>query len=410
MIPERAWVFPERAWVFPETIHRTAVRGWMMREVTKERGCFPKIGLLSWMFPDRIGASVGVSRTITHATGKRMKNQLKPLRYPQGDLFVCDVTDVILKDDMASMEHPFYSLSKKPDREVRRYEHNGKWIEFRPSIKGLPTIYDKDLIIYAISHLVAGIEEGEEIPKTVEIDPYSFFLFTQRGTGGRDYQTLVDSLDRIDGTRYRTNVVFGGTKTDEWMGIIDKGSLETDEKTNRPRKLRITLSDMIVEAVKQRQNVLTLHRDYFRLRKPIQRRIYEMARKHCGNQDEWPVYVKTLHVKSGSKASLREFRRAIRELANENTLPDYEITFDDEADKVIFKNRENLFHPIPKEPDLFVSRLKTSTYEKAKALAPGWDVYHIESEWREWITETPRNPDAAFLGFCKKWYEKRAPA
>ena len=104
----------------------------------------------------------------------------------------------------------------------------------RPSLKGLPTIYDKDLIIYAISHLVAGLEEGDDIPKTVEIDPYSFFLFTQRGTGGRDYQALVDSLDRIDGTRYRTNVVFSGTKTDEWMGIIDKASLETDEKTHKP--------------------------------------------------------------------------------------------------------------------------------------------------------------------------------
>ena len=48
--------------------------------------------------------------------------------------------------------------------------------------------------------------------------------------------------------------------------------------------------------------------------------------------------------------------------------------------------------------------------EKAKANAPGWDVYFIEQEWREWITEPPRNPDAAFLGFCKKWYEKRGPA
>ena len=76
-----------------------------------------------------------------------MAKHLKPIKHPQGDLFVCDITDVILKDDLASMEHPFYSLSKKPDREPRRYEHGNKWIEFRPSIKGLPTIYDKDLII-----------------------------------------------------------------------------------------------------------------------------------------------------------------------------------------------------------------------------------------------------------------------
>jgi len=338
-----------------------------------------------------------------------MSDQLKPLKYPQGDLFVCDVPDVILKDDMASMEHPFYSLSKKPDREVRRYEYNGKWIEFRPSIKGLPTIYDKDLIIYAISHLVAGIEQGEEIPKTVEIDPYSFFLFTQRGTGGRDYQALCDSLDRIDGTRYRTNVLFKGTKTDEWMGIIDRAALETDEKTNRPRKLRITLSDMIIEAIKERKNVLTLHRDYFRLRKPIQRRIYELARKHCGNQEEWRPYVKTLHVKSGSKAELREFRRALKNLVEEKSLPDYDIALDEENDQVIFTNKKNALTGQEKEEDGFPA-LDPETYNDARIVAPGYDVYYLEQEWRDWWVDSGKpplsSPDKAFIGFCKARYEK----
>lgn len=337
-----------------------------------------------------------------------MADKLKAMKYPQGDLFVCDVTDVILKDDMASMEHPFYSLSKKPDREPRRYEHNGKWIEFRPSIKGLPTIYDKDLIIYAVSQLIAGIEEGDDVPKTVEIDPYAFFLFTQRGTGGRDYQALVDSLDRIDGTRYRTNVIFDGKKTDEWMGIIDRAALETDEKTNKPKKLRITLSDMIIEAVRKRKNVLTLHRDYFRLRKPMQRRIYELARKHCGAQSDCPpFFLSTLHKKSGSKASLREFRRAMKGLAKEDALPDYHVIFDEDGDKVVFLRREDSAIGRIGEDMAEAPPLRPTTYETAKAVAPGADVYAIEAEWREWLIEPPRNADAAFIGFCKKWYKKR---
>ncbi|MCA9184408.1 MAG: replication initiator protein A [Pirellulaceae bacterium] len=32
--------------------------------------------------------------------------------------------------------------------------------------------------------------------------------------------------------------------------------------------------------------MLTLHRDYFRLRKPLERRVYEIARKHCGPKAE----------------------------------------------------------------------------------------------------------------------------
>lgn len=72
-------------------------------------------------------------------------------KHPQGDLFVCDVTDAILKDIMPQMEHPFYSLSKKPDMKIRRYEHNGNWLEIIPSYLGLATIYDKDILIYCIS-------------------------------------------------------------------------------------------------------------------------------------------------------------------------------------------------------------------------------------------------------------------
>lgn len=342
-------------------------------------------------------------------TTKSAPSKLKPMKHPQKDLFVCDIADVILKDDMASMEHPFYSLSKKPDRRARRYENNGKWIEFRPSVKGLPTIYDKDLIIYAISHLVAGLEEGEDIPKTVEIDPYAFFLFTERGTGGRDYESLCDSLDRIDGTRYRTNVVFDGKKKDEWMGIIDKAALETDEKTNRPKKLWITLSDMIIEAIKERKNVLTLHKDYFRLRKPMERRIYELARKHCGMQEEKKFNLSTLHVKSGSKASLREFRRGLKALIKENALPDYEMKFDEEKDQVIFRNRKKWWEKKKKQSGRFIP-LKPDTYQEARQAAPTYDVYYLEQEWRNWWVESGepdlKSPDKAFIAFCKKRYKK----
>jgi hypothetical protein len=41
--------------------------------------------------------------------------RLLPDRHPQHDLFICDVADAALKDVMQQMEHPFYSLSKKPE-------------------------------------------------------------------------------------------------------------------------------------------------------------------------------------------------------------------------------------------------------------------------------------------------------
>jgi hypothetical protein len=45
--------------------------------------------------------------------------------------------------------------------------------------------------------------------------------------------------------------------------------------------------------------------------------------------------------------------------------------------------------------------------EKAKAAAPGWNVYCLEQEWRDWIAkkERPENLGAAFIAFCRKKYQ-----
>lgn len=345
--------------------------------------------------------------------------QLKRVKHPQKDLFVIEALDAIIKDDMPSMEYPFYALSKKPDREVRRYEYKDKWIEFRPSIKGLPTIYDKDLIIYAISHLMMAIEEGEEPPKDVEIDPYSFLVFTERGTGGRDYDALTDSLERLDGTRFRTNIVINDNMYDDWQGIIDKASLKTNLKTGKPEKLRITLSDMVMNTLKNKQ-VLTLNRDYFRLKKPIERRIYELARKHTGQQPKWEAFLSTLHSKSGSKSSLREFRRAIKHLDEFDHMPDYHIEFDVETDKVIFTPREEFkaaYKPpveaVEDDGEEQLPPLATWAIEKAKTKAPGMDIYSLEQEWRQVWTDTGRQElrdhNAAFIGYCKSVYRANNP-
>ena len=66
---------------------------------------------------------------------------------------------------------------------------------------------------------------------------------------------------------------------------------------------------------------------------------------------------------------------------------------------------EKTLFPIDDDPgSLFRNPLKTDTYEKAKKAAPGWDVYVLESEWREWMKGKipPQNLDAAFIAFCKQ--------
>ncbi|WP_193393245.1 replication initiator protein A, partial [Ventosimonas gracilis] len=79
--------------------------------------------------------------------------------------------------------------------------------------------------------------------------------------------------------------------------------------------------------------------DYFSIRSALDRRIYELARKHCGKQPSWTVSIKTLHEKSGSAAPIRNFRIQIKKIAKVNDLPDYRISFDEEADAVTFYDK-----------------------------------------------------------------------
>lgn len=336
---------------------------------------------------------------------------LIPERHPQHDLFICDVADAVLKDVMAHMEHPFYSLSKKPETTVRRYQHGDNWLEITPSVKGLATIYDKDILIYCISQIMAKIKRGEPVSQRVRISSHELLRFTNRGTAGKDYKALVEALDRLEGTRIRTNIVTGDEEQVDGFGLIDASAIRRKHGLDgRLLFCEVKLSDWVFNAIRHNE-VLTLHRDYFRLRKPIERRIYELARKHCGQQPSWKVSVEVLWKKSGSKSDDFEFRRAVRNLAASNHLPDYQVEFDSQSDMVTFLNRGTMKTAAISAPtDPWTGRLDADVYGDARNVAPGWDVYHLEREFRNWLGEeeiVPKNPEKMFLKFCKSWFEKR---
>ena len=349
------------------------------------------------------------------AEAGRLLAPLMPDRHPQHDLFICDVADAVLKDMMAQMEHPFYSLSKKPETQIRRYKHNDQWIEITPSVKGLATIYDKDILIYCISQLMAKLKAGEKLSQRVRINTRELLIFTNRGTAGKDYTALIEAIDRLAGTRISTNIRTGTDEQYDNFGLIDAASIRRKHGLDgRLLWCELKLSDWVFNAI-QAQEVLTLHRDYFRLRKPIERRVYEIARKHCGQQSEWRIGLELLLKKSGSQSPLKRFRQLIGHLVENDHLPDYHVEFDQEADMVVFRNRGTM--PLDRE-DLTPSgatpsvagSLSAETYEEARSCAPGWDIYAIEREWRGWLSKEeiePKHPAKHFLRFCRSWYERR---
>ena len=51
--------------------------------------------------------------------------------------------------------------------------------------------------------------------------------------------------------------------------------------------------------------------------------------------------------------------------------------------------------------------LRTATYETARLRHPGYDIYHVEGEWRAWAAGKPPadDPDRAYLAFLRRFAE-----
>ena len=143
-----------------------------------------------------------------------MSFSLLPERHPVRDFFVLDILDVTPRSDIASMAHPIFSLSTRPETRILRYQQEDTIVEIHPSTKGLATIYDKDVLIYCISKLMHRKNNGEAIGPVVRITTHDLLVSTNRNTGGISYERLEDTLDRLAGTRIKTNVVDRGRDID----------------------------------------------------------------------------------------------------------------------------------------------------------------------------------------------------
>lgn len=256
----------------------------------------------------------------------------------QLEFFSLDLIDYAFKDDPASMEAPLYSLSTKKDTSTWRWqsEDGNKKVEVTSNAEyGRATQHDKDILIYCMSQLTAAINAGLDVSRTVQFTARDFLLSTRRKDYGDDYDRLRNALNRLSGTRISTNVKTGGkaSKHAEGFGIIDRWRVIEKSNTNgRMLAVEVTLSEWLWNGITALE-VLTIHPNYFKLRKPLERRLYEIARKHVGRQGVWIINMESLHRKSGSRSVLRNFKVDLNKIIAADSIPEYRY-FVDEKGKV----------------------------------------------------------------------------
>ncbi|MDE2739877.1 MAG: replication initiator protein A [Paracoccaceae bacterium] len=273
-------------------------------------------------------------------------------------LYMVDIQDVQLKETIPHLEHPFFTLTKNPNPKIykRRYVHGQNYLEIQGSADhGLPTIFDQDIIIYAVSMLMAerlhlarnptaqGRRRTEE--GMVYFSTADFCQFARRvrvdekgkKIGGHNYDLVEKALWRLVRTTITTNIVKDSTRLTEGFAFIPQGGiLRRENRTSTLSACRLRLNTWMMEAIDKGQT-LDLHPDYFSLRRPFDRRMYQIFRKHVGRQKiTWPISLENLYNKSGATEPLRKFRFRFKEfvarwdqelLENGHSFLDYQPTY-----------------------------------------------------------------------------------
>lgn len=278
----------------------------------------------------------------------------------QGDLFVCDIANWPVKDDIASMEVPIFSLAKQKDTKTREFRRGAKVVRVIPSSVGAATVFDKDLLIYIASQIVEARNQGRPVARTVQMESIDFLMGTERGDGRASFERIVDMLRRLRGTTIETNIETGGVRQTKGFSLVDSYEIlsenkriasSCDKETKKPvrteisRVLRfsVTISEWLYNGLKDYE-VLTLDRGYFRLSKSIERRLYEIARKHCGDQPLWKINIDSLADKVGTTQERYRFRDELRQAIAGDRLPEYCIALDPNKspDDVVFYTRNSV--------------------------------------------------------------------
>ena len=314
----------------------------------------------------------------------------------QADFFICDVPWAVPKDDMASMEHPLFTLATRPDRRILRYAHGEAAIEVTPSVKGLATIHDKDVLIYCISQLMAAVNAGRAVAPTLHLKAHDLMAATGRETAGDGYRRLREAFERLSGTRIVTNIATGGIESharlraDRRLGDPAQGARRADD----PRHGDAVGLDLPLGAV-------ALGAD------PAPRLLpAAQAARAAGLRDR----PQALRAAGGVEGRARD-------AAEEDRLdqPAAGVPQDDPRHRR--GGRAARLQPRPRRGDVVRvrrarrlaagegPRLGAEIHARVRQVAPGLDPYFLEAEWRRFWAASGRpklrSPDAAFLAFAK---------
>lgn len=272
---------------------------------------------------------------------------------PQDDaqlmFFVPTIYDAPLKDDVHLMDVAPFSLSKKANKGIIKYELKDSLITIEGGAEsGLATVFDYDIFLNMVSHLADEVQkyrrdEAKGLrpslpPKTYRPNASHILKFCRRSDGGKSYEDLEAALDRLSNTTIKVVNLSGGKRRQvDSRPMISGYSVVSRTGTNKIETIEISIPDWVYTSVVRNEKtlpLLTLHQDYFLISSGLGRFIYRLARKAAG-KTEATYSLKELHKRSGSSQEFRKFAYDLREFITRTLafpMPEYDLALEEGRD------------------------------------------------------------------------------
>lgn len=275
------------------------------------------------------------------------KRVLRPAPHDDAQLmfFVPTVYDAPIKDDVNLMDVAPFSLGKKANNGVIKYELKDSLITIEGGAEsGLATVFDYDIFLNMVSYLAEEVQQYRRDeakglrpnlpPKTYRPNASHILKFCRRSDGGKSYEDLEAALDRLANTTIKVVNLAGGKRRQvDSRPLISGYSVVSRTGANKIDTIEITIPDWVYTSVVKNEKklpLLTLHQDYFLISSGLGRFIYRLARKSA-SKTPWKFYVKEVHRRSGSTQEFRKFAYDLREFVTRTQafpMPEFDLSLE----------------------------------------------------------------------------------
>jgi plasmid replication initiation protein len=226
----------------------------------------------------------------------------------------------VVQNDRAIMAYHFFHLDRTPRNWPIQYDDGV--VKVTVTGEAIATMFDLECMIYVISLMAQKMSRGESVDRQFHFAAGDFFRVAGWDDSGKSYKRMEEALDRLQGTKIRTNIVTGGERTKEGFSWLDNYKLVFKEDTGKLDRVSLTLCEWLWRAVKLDNNKFTYDPAYFDL-PPLEKRLYEMARAHVGNKG-FRMWIDRLQARVGCEDNPRSFKARLKKISQRRRpLPGY---------------------------------------------------------------------------------------